>query len=342
MEHKEVYAQSRWSLDDLFTGFEDANIEATYGKLEAMVAQFEKFREELTPGISAERFMEIVSGSEAMEKLGYRLYGFAELSFAANTQDQKAQIAVARIQQFAAEISNPKSVEDPIWANSINVDGTLNVLIAARDAGVKRLVMASSCAIYGDTGDKPQREDFLPHPLSPYGATKICGEHYLSVFHQIYGLETVRLRYFNVFGPRQSPKSQYAAAIPIFIDRILQGKEIHIFGDGKQTRDFAYVEDVARANYLACTVPQAAGEVFNISGGRSIDLNQLVEQLRQLAGHDVEVVYDPPKLGDIKYSSSDPSKARDVPGYVPSVTFAEGLERAFRYLAAKADAAGQP
>jgi len=222
------------------------------------------------------------------------------------------------------------------------VDGTLNVLIAARDAGVKRLVMASSCAIYGDTGDKPQREDFLPHPLSPYGATKICGEHYLSVFHQIYGLETVRLRYFNVFGPRQSPKSQYAAAIPIFIDRILQGKEIHIFGDGKQTRDFAYVEDVARANYLACTVPQAAGEVFNISGGRSIDLNQLVEQLRQLAGHDVEVVYDPPKLGDIKYSSSDPSKARDVLGYVPSVTFAEGLERAFRYLAAKADAAGQP
>ncbi len=243
---------------------------------------------------------------------------------------------------LAAEISNPKSVEDPIWANSINVDGTLNVLIAARDAGVKRLVMASSCAIYGDTGDKPQREDFLPHPLSPYGATKICGEHYLSVFHQIYGLETVRLRYFNVFGPRQSPKSQYAAAIPIFIDRILQGKEIHIFGDGKQTRDFAYVEDVARANYLACTVPQAAGEVFNISGGRSIDLNQLVEQLRQLAGHDVEVVYDPPKLGDIKYSSSDPSKARDVLGYVPSVTFAEGLERAFRYLAAKADAAGQP
>jgi len=240
---------------------------------------------------------------------------------------------------LAAEISNPKSVEDPVWANAINVDGTLNVLIAARDAGVKRLMMASSCAIYGDTGDQAQREDFLPHPLSPYGATKICGEHYLSVFHQIYGLETVRLRYFNVFGPRQSPKSQYAAAIPIFIDRILQGNPIHIFGDGKQTRDFAYVWDVARANYLACTAPKAAGEVFNISGGQSIDLNELVAQLKLLAGHEVEVIYDPPKVGDIKYSSSDPSKARNVLGYAPSVTFAEGLKRTFAYLAAKSGAA---
>lgn len=252
----------------------------------------------------------------------------------------KAMQGIDFVIHLAAEISNPRSVEDPLWANSINVDGTLNVLIAARDAGVKRLAMASSCAIYGDTGDKPQREDFVPHPLSPYGATKICGEHYLSVFHQIYGLETVRLRYFNVFGPRQSPRSQYAAAIPIFIDRILQNKEIHIFGDGKQTRDFAYVGDVARANYLACTVPQAAGEVFNISGGRSIDLNELVAQLRHLAGREVEVVYDPPKVGDIKYSSSDPAKARDVLGYVPSVSFAEGLERAFRYLASKSGAAG--
>lgn len=252
----------------------------------------------------------------------------------------KAMQGIDYVIHLAAEISNPKSVEDPVWANAINVDGTLNVLIAARDAGVKRLVMASSCAIYGDTGDKPQREDFVPHPLSPYGATKICGEHYLSVFHQIYGLETVRLRYFNVFGPRQSPKSQYAAAIPIFIDRILRGEAVHIFGDGKQTRDFAYVGDVARANYLACTVPQAAGEIFNISGGQSIDLNELVDQLRQLAGHDVEVIYDPPKVGDIKYSSSDPTKARDVLGYVPSVTFAEGLKRAFTYLDAKSRAAG--
>lgn len=240
---------------------------------------------------------------------------------------------------LAAEISNPKSVEDPVWANAINVDGTLNVLIAARDAGVQRLMMASSCAIYGDTGDQAQREDFLPHPLSPYGATKICGEHYLSVFHQIYGLETVRLRYFNVFGPRQSPKSQYAAAIPIFIDRILQNKELRIFGAGTQTRDFVYVGDVARANYLACTAPDAGGEAFNISGEQSIDLNELVAQLKLLAGRDVEVIHDPPKVGDIKYSSSDPSKARSILGYTPSVAFAEGLKRTFAYLAAKSGTA---
>ena len=239
----------------------------------------------------------------------------------------------------AAEISNTRSVEDPAWANAVNVDGTLNVLISARDAGVKRLTMASSCAIYGDTGSQPQREDFLPQPLSPYGASKICGEHYLSVFHQIYGLETVRLRDFNVYGPRQNPKSQYAAVIPIFIDRILQGKEVHIYGDGKQTRDFAFVKDVARANYLACTVPAAAGEIFNVSGEQSVDLNELVAELKNLSGREVEVVYDAPKVGDIKYSSSDPTKARAVLGYAPSVTFAEGLECTFGYFAAKSGAA---
>lgn len=239
----------------------------------------------------------------------------------------------------AAEISNTRSIEDPAWANDVNVSGTLNVLISARDAGVKRLTMASSCAIYGDTGAQPQREDFLPHPLSPYGASKICGEHYLSVFHQIYGLETVRLRYFNVFGPRQSPKSQYAAAIPIFIDRILHGKELHIYGDGKQTRDFVFVKDVARANYLACTVPQAAGEVFNISGEQSVDLNEVVDGLKKLAGREVEVIYDAPKLGDIKYSSSDPSKSRSILGYAPSVSFAEGLKSTFAYFTAQSGTA---
>lgn len=240
---------------------------------------------------------------------------------------------------LAAEISNTRSVEDPAWANSINVDGTLNVLIAARDAGVKRLMMASSCAIYGDTGNQPQREDFLPHPLSPYGASKICGEHYLSVFYQIYGLETVRLRYFNVFGPRQSPKSQYAAAIPIFIDRIMQGRELHIFGDGEQTRDFVYVENVARANYLACTAPKAAGGVFNVASEQPIEINELVRQLRALAGREVEVIHDPPKVGDIKYSASDISKARELLGFAPLVSFEEGLKRTFAYFAAQSGTA---
>lgn len=239
----------------------------------------------------------------------------------------------------AAEISNSKSVEDPAWVNAVNVDGTLNVLISARDAGVKRVTMASSCAIYGDTGAQAQREDFLPHPLSPYGATKLCGEHYLSVFHQIYGLETVRLRYFNVFGPRQNPASQYAAVIPKFIERILSGRELRIFGDGSQTRDFVYVENVARANYLACTATRAAGGVFNIASEKSIDLNELVHQLGQLAGREVEVIYDPPVVGDIKYSTSDISKARELLGYSPLVSFEEGLKRTFVYFAAKAGAA---
>ncbi len=185
----------------------------------------------------------------------------------------------------AAEISNQKSVEDPAWVNDVNVGGTLNVLISARDAGVKRLTMASSCAIYGDTGAQPQREDFLPHPLSPYGASKICGEHYLSVFHQIYGLETVVLRYFNVFGPRQNPKSQYAAVIPIFIDRIMQGKELHIYGDGKQTRDFAYVER-RRARELpglhVAAAQQARCSTFPAS--KSIDLNELVDAAARFGG----------------------------------------------------------
>lgn len=243
------------------------------------------------------------------------------------------------VMHHAAEISMTRSVEDPAWANAVNVDGTLNVLIAARDAGVKRLAMASSSAIYGDTGTRPQREDFLPNPLSPYGATKLCGEHYLSVFHQIYGLETVRLRYFNVFGPRQNPASQYAAVIPKFIDRIMQGRELHIFGDGKQTRDFVYVENVARANYLACTAPKAAGEVFNIASEQSIDLNGLAAQLTALAGREVEVVYDPPIVGDIRHSASDISKARELLGYAPLVTFEEGLKRTFSYFAAKSGAA---
>ncbi|NLN78141.1 MAG: SDR family oxidoreductase [Armatimonadetes bacterium] len=251
----------------------------------------------------------------------------------------KAMRGVEHVIHQAAEISNTKSVEDPAWVNSVNVDGTLNVLISARDAGVKRFTMASSCAIYGDTGDQPQREDFLPHPLSPYGASKICGEHYLSVFYQIYGLETVRLRYFNVFGPRQNPASQYAAVIPKFIDRILAGREIHIYGDGQQTRDFVYVQNVARANYLACTSPDAAGGVFNIASGMSVDLTRLASHLQHLAGKQIEVVYDPPVLGDIKYSTSDISNAREKLGYSPLVSFEEGLERTFIHFAAKANSA---
>lgn len=245
---------------------------------------------------------------------------------------------IDHILHLAAEISVTKSVEDPAVVNKVNVDGTINVLEAARKNGVKRVVLSSSCAIYGDTGSRPQMEDFMPQPLSPYGASKIAGEYYLSAYHQVFGLETVRLRYFNVFGPRQNPKSQYAAAIPIFIDRMLTGKEIFIHGDGEQTRDFVYVENVARANYLACTAPDAPGGVFNVASEQSISINSLVDQLVALSGRDVKVSHDAPLVGDIRYSTSDITRSRTVLGYEPVVPFSEGLEHTFGYFAAKAGA----
>jgi nucleoside-diphosphate-sugar epimerase len=249
---------------------------------------------------------------------------------------QAAIRGVDHVIHHAAEISVIKSVEDPAFVDRVNVGGTMNVLVAAKDNGVKRVVLASSSAIYGDTGKDPQREDFLPNPISPYGASKIAGEYYLSVFHQLYGLETVRLRYFNVFGPRQNPKSQYAAAIPIFIDRVTRGQELHIFGDGEQTRDFVFVENVAHANYLACTAPDAPGQVFNIASGQSITINALAELLIELSGKDVGIVHDAPRAGDIKYSASDTTRARSLLGYEPTVSFAEGLKRTLDYFAAKA------
>lgn len=235
----------------------------------------------------------------------------------------------------AAEISVARSVEDPALVNEVNVGGTVNVLVSARDHGVRRVVLASSCAIYGDTGKRAQTEDMLPNPLSPYGASKIAAEYYLSVFRHLYGLETVRLRYFNVFGPRQNPASQYAAVIPRFIDRILAGEEIHIYGDGEQTRDFVYVENVARANYLACTAPEAPGRAFNIASEQTWSVNELARRLIELSGREVRVVHDAPLPGEIRHSAGDISLGRRLLGYVPWVPPAEGLERAFSYLAAK-------
>jgi nucleoside-diphosphate-sugar epimerase len=236
----------------------------------------------------------------------------------------------------AAEISVVKSVDEPEFVNQVNVGGTVNVLVAARERGVKRVVLASSSAIYGDTGKQPQREDFLPDPMSPYGASKIAGEYYLSCFHHLYGLETVRLRYFNVFGPRQNPKSQYAAVIPKFIDRILAGQEIHIYGDGEQTRDFVFVKNVARANLLACTAPEAAGKVFNIASEQTVSVNELARMLIEMAGREIEVIHDDAITGEIRYSASDITQARKVLGFEPSVSFADGLKLTFDYFAAKA------
>lgn len=235
----------------------------------------------------------------------------------------------------AAEISVVKSVDEPEFVNEVNVGGTMNVLVNARKHNVKRITFSSSSAIYGDTGRQKQSEDMLPDPLSPYGASKIAAEHYLSCFYHLYGLETVRFRYFNVFGPRQNPKSQYAAVIPIFIDRILHGQDLCIYGDGEQTRDFIYVEDIARANYIACTAENVAGKVFNIATEQPYTINQLAEMLIKMADSNVKIHHAEPRPGDIKFSQSSTKLAKEVLGFEPSVSLAEGLRLTFDHFASQ-------
>ncbi|MBQ7257532.1 MAG: GDP-mannose 4,6-dehydratase [Abditibacteriota bacterium] len=247
----------------------------------------------------------------------------------------RAMVGVDYVIHHAAEISVFDSLKDPIGAAEVNVMGTLKVLFAAKEAGVKRVTLASSAAVYGDTGDRAQREDFLPNPLSPYGASKICDEHYYFVFSQIYGIEAVVLRYFNVYGPRQNPKSQYAAVIPIFTDRVIHNQEIFINGDGEQTRDFVFVKDVARANYLAATKPGISGNVFNIATEENISVNALADKLIALSGNDIKVTHRDAVVGDIKYSKSDASKARDILGWKPLVSFDEGIKETFEYFKQK-------
>lgn len=225
----------------------------------------------------------------------------------------------------AALSSVPRSIDDPIASNQNNIDGTLNVLVAAHDAGVKRVVYAASSSAYGNTPTLPKHEGMAPDPLSPYAITKLVGEQYCKVFYDIYGLETVSLRYFNVFGPRQDPNSQYAAVIPKFITAMLNNERPVIFGDGEQSRDFTYVQNNVDANLLACTVPKAAGKMFNIACGERISLNQLVEVLNGILGKDIEPVYAEERIGDVKHSLADISLARDILGYEPEYGFEDGL-----------------
>lgn len=232
----------------------------------------------------------------------------------------------------AAEISVIKSLEEPEFVNEVNVGGTINILSSAAKHGVKRVTFASSSAVYGDTGTIPQHEGMLPNPISPYGASKIAAEQYISCFYHLHGLETVRLRYFNVFGPRQNPKSQYAAVIPKFADRLIAGKELHIYGDGEQTRDFVYVKDIARANYMACFADNAAGEVFNIAGGKGVTVNELANTLMRVSKRKVEIVYDSPVAGEIKYSTNGSTKAQDVLGFTPQTSLEDGLRAVVEHI----------
>jgi nucleoside-diphosphate-sugar epimerase len=227
----------------------------------------------------------------------------------------------------AAIPSVPRSVKDPLTSNRANVDGTLNVLLASRDAGVKRLVFAASSSAYGDTPTLPKHENMPTNPLSPYALQKVIGEQYLRMFTRLYGLETVAIRYFNVFGPRQDPSSPYSGVISVFATALLENRPPTINGDGEQTRDFTYVANVVDGVLRACEAPGASGEVINVATGGRISLNQLFEEMRKLIGSDVKPVYGEARKGDVRDSQADITKARDLLGYSPIVPFEEGLRK---------------
>ena len=227
----------------------------------------------------------------------------------------------------AALPSVPRSIADPLETHHHCVSGTVNVLVAARDNDVKRVVYAASSSAYGDQAGDSKVESLSPAPISPYGAAKLAGEYYAAAFTHSYGLETVSLRYFNVFGARQDPNSTYAAVIPKFITAMLRGDRPIIFGDGQQSRDFTYIDNVAQGNLLACKAPKAVGETLNLAAGGRIVLNDLVAQLNAILGSDLTPIYAAERPGDILHSQADISKARALLGFVPVVSFEEGLRR---------------
>lgn len=227
----------------------------------------------------------------------------------------------------AALPSVPRSVRDPITSNEVNVSGTLNVLTAARDEKVERVVYASSSSIYGDLETLPKTEDMFPKPLSPYAVSKLAGEKYCNVFSRLYGLKTISLRYFNVFGPRQDPNSQYAAVIPRFIRAIRAGDPITVFGDGEQTRDFTFIENVVHANLLACEdrAEEFSGETFNVACGKRVSVNRMIEIIATGLGKEVKPNYAPVRAGDVKHSLANIGKAQQLLGYEVRKQFEQGL-----------------
>ena len=226
----------------------------------------------------------------------------------------------------AAIPSVPRSVEDPVTSNRANIDSTLNVLVAARDARVKRVVYAGSSSAYGNTPTLPKHEDMSTNPLSPYALQKLVGEQYMQMFTALYGLETVTIRYFNVFGPRQDPSSPYSGVISIFARALLENTAPTIYGNGEQTRDFTYVANVVDGVLRAVKAPGASGQVINVATGSSISLNRLFASMRDIVGSRLEVVYGPPRSGDVKDSLADITRARALLGYEPLVSFESGLK----------------
>jgi UDP-glucose 4-epimerase len=232
----------------------------------------------------------------------------------------------------AALRSVPLSVDNPLATNQVNTQGTLNVLLATRDAGVKRVIYASSSSVYGDSPRLPKTEDQATAPISPYAVSKLAGENYCSVFTKVYGLETISLRYFNVFGPRQDPQSQYAAVIPKFIARALKGKPLEVHGDGLQSRDFTYIDDVVQANLLAATAEKGIGEAFNVAKGKAYSLLDLIAALSRILDKNLQWIHTPSRQGDVRHTLADISKARRILGYKVHTEFEQGLYETYRQL----------
>ena len=244
---------------------------------------------------------------------------------------QSACVGVDYVIHLAARTSVPKSVKDPLETNRVNIDGTLNVLVAARDAKVRRFVYAASSSAYGETPTLPKIESMQPEPISPYGVTKFVGELYAQVFGRVYGLENASVRYFNVFGPRQDPTSQYSGVLSRFMLAILKGEPLVIYGDGEQSRDFTYIDNVVDETLRACEAAGASGKVFNGGTGERITLNEVAKLLEKITGKKIQTQYDPPRAGDIRDSQADISLARKILAYEPSVLFEEGLQRTWEW-----------
>jgi UDP-N-acetylglucosamine/UDP-N-acetyl-alpha-D-glucosaminouronate 4-epimerase len=289
----------------------------------AVLAQGDKVR-----GIDNLATGKIANLTEILEHIDFRQ---SDLLDAKATQ--AACEGVDYILHQAAIPSVPRSVRDPLESNRANVDGTVTLLVAAKDAKVKRVVYAASSSAYGDTPTLPKREDMTPNPISPYAVAKLASEHYMASFWRCYGLETVALRYFNIFGPRQDPTSQYSGVLAKFITLMLKGEQPTIFGDGTQSRDFTYIDNAVSANLLASKAPAAevAGKVFNVATGRRVDLNETFQALKKITGYHGDVKYGPERAGDVKHSLADLTRSQKHLGYQPTVAFEEGLQRTVQW-----------
>ena len=255
---------------------------------------------------------------------------------------QKAMEGVEVVFHEAALRSVPFSVENPALVNRVNVEGTVNILVAARNAGVRRVVYASSSSVYGNTKELPKREHLAPSPVSPYAVSKLSGEYYLKVFAELYGLETVSLRYFNVFGPRQDPTSQYASVIPRFIRWAYRGEPLEVHGDGLQSRDFTYIDNVVSANLQAAHSRKGIGGVFNVGQGKAYTLLDLVDLLQEILGRDLHLLHTAERPGDVRHTLADISEAEICLGYHPQVSFEEGIARTAKYFNGQGAAVADP